>query len=165
MITNARTGGYVVDTLFAIALFCVLAVTCLVVLFIGANVYRGTVNEMERSYEISISLSYVAARIRSHDTSGSIYISELGGEGALVLEREIGGRVFQTWIYVYDGSLRELFIERENTGNLNAGLGQELVRVYSFTFDKPQDNLVAITVQSADGMSARKLVGIRSEQG
>jgi len=164
MNTNiSAASGHVMDVLFAISLFCVFAATCLVVLFIGAGVYRATVNEMERSYEISTSLSYVATRIRNHDVSGSVSVSELGGADALVLEREINGRIFQTWIYFYDGSLRELFIDRENTANLIAGLGQELISVYSFTFEKPYDNLVFITAQSADGVSARKLVGIRSE--
>lgn len=150
----------VIDILFTLALFCVFTVACIIVIYIGADVYSRTVEQTEAIFETNTSVTYVSARIRQHDAEGSISISTLGGQSALVLEQEIAGRMFQTWIYHYDGALRELFIASENTPV--AGTGQVLVEVYNFTVEKLRDDLIYVSSESESGAYSRMLIGIRS---
>ena len=112
------------------------------------------------SFEINTSVTYVATRVRQHDAEDNIRIGQLEGRNALVLEQELAGRVFQTWIYHYNGILWELFISED--GTVAAGLGQELVPVYNFTIDMPREDLIYVSAESQSGIYSRKLIGIRS---
>ena len=49
--------GHVVDFLFTLALFCVFAASALMVVVIGANVYRQTVRGMDSNYDSRTSLT------------------------------------------------------------------------------------------------------------
>jgi len=153
---------HVVDVLFVITLFCVFAAACLFVVIIGANVYRSTIDKMNANFEVHTSIAYVATKIRQNDASGSIHMDTLDGKNALVLEQEFDGQFFQTWIYHYDGALREAFINRDHAYALSPASGQKLVEVYSFTMDIIDSRLIILSAQSADGASARQLLGMRS---
>jgi len=157
-----KSGKHVIDVLFTLALFCVFATASLMVVLIGANVYQSTIQKMDLNFELSTSITYVTTKIRQHDAADSVFLSTLDGRDALVLEEEFYGEVFQTWIYHHDGSLRELFIHKDNDDSLHLDAGQELMRVYRFTIEQARDNLFSLTATSADGESARRLVAVRS---
>ena len=160
---TVKSGNkHVVDLLFTLSLFCVFAASAFIVVYIGADVYRATVDRMEMGFEINTTLNFVSTKIRQHDESGSIRIAELEGRPAVVLDRRIGDSVFETWIYHYDGALRELFINRENTAGLRLDAGQELIRIYSFEITAPHERIIAIRAGSSDAVYKQKLVGIRS---
>ena len=157
-----KSGKHVIDVLFTLTLFCVFAAASLMVVLIGANVYQSTVKKMDLNFEINTSITYVTTKIRQHDTAGSVFLSALDGQDALVLESEFDGEVFQVWIYHYDGVLRELFIHRDNTAALNLQAGQELMRVHSFAIEQARENMISLTAASVDGEFARRLVALRS---
>jgi len=157
-----KTRKHVVDVLFVITLFCVFAAACLFVVIIGANVYRSTIDRMQTNFEVHTSIAYVATKIRHNDTAGNIHMDTLDGKNALVLELELYDQIFQTWIYHYDGALREVFINRDHAYALSPGAGQKLVEVYSFTIDIVDNRLIILGAQSADGVSVRQLLGMRS---
>ncbi|MCL2618742.1 MAG: DUF4860 domain-containing protein [Defluviitaleaceae bacterium] len=159
---KSRSRRHVVDALFTLALFCVFAAASLIVVFIGANVYGSTVSRMDTSFEVNTTLMFVSTNIRQHDSVGAIRIDELEGQPALVLELHLIGRVFETWIYHHEGALMELFIDTENPHALNLASGQSLIDVYRFGVEMAGDGLIAIYAESADGLSGRKLIGLRS---
>ena len=101
--------GHVVDFLFTLALFCVFAASALMVVIIGANVYRQTVDRMNGNYDSRTSLTYLTEKIRQNDAADAVKISSVGESPALVLSQWAGGQTYETWIYVYDGYLREVF--------------------------------------------------------
>ena len=55
--------GHVVDFLFTLALFCVFAASALMVVVIGANVYRQTVRGMDSNYDSRTSLTYLTEKV------------------------------------------------------------------------------------------------------
>ena len=160
----ARSQGrrHVVDVLFTLALFCVFAAAALIVVFIGANVYRSTVERMDTGFEVNTTLMFVSTSIRRHDAYGAVRIDELDGRTALVLQQHLIGRVFETWIFHHDGALRELFIDSENREALNLDAGQPLIDVYAFHIEMTHNSLIAIYAESEDGLRGRMLVGLRS---
>lgn len=97
------------DIVFTLALFCVFAVCALMVVVLGADVYRKGTQEMQRNFDTRTSLSYLSTKLRQTDVHGSIALGELEGTPALVLTEEIDGVRYHTWIYCRDGSLQEVF--------------------------------------------------------
>jgi len=157
-----RGNRRVIDVLFTLSLFCVFAAASLIVVYIGADVYRSTIHSMDIGFEVNTTLTFVSTKMRQHDIDGGIRIDTLEGQNALVLEHVIGEAVFETWIFHYDGFLRELFINQENTGALALWAGQELIRVYAFDISVSDEHIVTISARSTDGTQARKLIGIRT---
>ena len=156
------TNRHMVDILFTLSLFCVFAASAFIVVYIGADVYRSTVDNMNIGFNRGTALNFVSTKIRQHDESGNIRIDTLDGKTALVLEQPIGDNIFETWIYHYNGALKELFVNRENTAGLKPGAGDELVRICGFEISMPHENLISITIRSGDDVYISKLVGIRS---
>lgn len=157
-----RGKRHVVDALFTLALFCVFALTCLLVVHIGSQVYRATIDAARVGFEVNTPLTYVSTKIRQHDSAGRVQVARLGDTDALVLEQELGGRAFQTWIYHHDGALWELFVSRGSTAGLTPGAGQQLLPVEQFSVRWAGEGLLYISAQSECGIHAGKLVGIRS---
>jgi len=164
-----KSGQHIVDALFTLALFCVLATSALIVVYIGADVYTSIVRQSDTSFEINTTLTFVGAKIRQNDISGlglsdsAVRIDYIEGERALVLQQIVGGRIFETWIYHYEGALYEIFLAQENIDILHLGAGQRLVEVYAFDFYIESSGLISLLARSEDGTYARSLISLRSE--
>lgn len=70
--------GHVVDFLFTLALFCVFAASALMVVVIGANVYRQTVRGMDSNYDSRTSLTYLTEKVRQNDAANAVTIRSVG---------------------------------------------------------------------------------------
>ena len=86
--------GHVVDFLFTLALFCVFAASALMVVVIGANVYRQTVRGMDSNYDSRTSLTYLTEKVRQNDAANAVTIRSVGDSPALVLSQQAGERTF-----------------------------------------------------------------------
>lgn len=156
---------HLTDIIFTMALFCVFALVSLLVVHMGAGVYRQTVNQMDTAYQVSVALTYVSTKIRLHDTANSVFISPLGSGYALVLNQEIDNMIFQTWIYYYQGTLREIFVNRDNVAHIIPLTGQALIPLRDFRVAFIRDNLISISVTSTEGTVGEKIIGLRTSTG
>ncbi|MEM1483344.1 DUF4860 domain-containing protein [Oscillospiraceae bacterium PP1C4] len=154
-----KSRGHMVDLLFTLALFCVFAVSSLLVVIIGANVYKGTVKSMSRNFNIRTSLSYVSEKVRQNDTAGAVYLDHLDGETALVLEQNYNGADYQTWIYHYDGSLMELFTQKGN--EVSPSDGQPIMEIPNFTIERQGENLYQLSITDEEGKKVKLTVSPR----
>ena len=159
-----RTGAKrrLTDVLFVLAVFAVFAAASLVVLLIGADVYRATVARGEAGFELGASLGFVKTSIRQHDAYGAVRLERIGDAQALVLTSAIGEEYFETWLYHHDGMLRELFVSRENAYGLAPGLGQAVLAVEYFSVSLAAEGLIEITARNSNGAYARALVSLQS---
>ena len=162
MSSRTRAKRHITDVLFTLTLFAVFAAASLIVVFIGAEVYSATITRADTSFEVNSTLSFVTTKIRQHDSVGAVRLDYLSGTPALVLTQAIGEAYFETWIYHYEGVLRELFMNRENVDALWLGAGQALVNVHYFGFDMPVEGLISMLARSEDGIYARVLVSLSS---
>jgi hypothetical protein len=131
------------DILFALALFCVFAASALMVALIGARVYRNTVENMNINFDTRSSVTYVSTKIRQSDEAGAVKVSEIAGTPALLLEQKIGDNTYQTWIYHYDGSLREIFTQEGN--EIDPEFGTVIMDIEDFSITQVSDNLYSVT--------------------
>ena len=126
------------DTVFILLLFCLFAVSSLILVLIGANVYRSIVDKMDANNEIRSSLSYVSNKVRSAD-SHDVSIQSLGGQQTLVIESEFDSEKYNTYIYLYNGYLMELFTKADN--DFKAGAGDKITPITAFTITKTESEL------------------------
>ena len=150
--------GHVVDFLFTLALFCVFAASALMVVVIGANVYRQTVRGMDSNYDSRTSLTYLPEKVRQNDAANAVTIRSVGDSPALVLSQQAGERTYETWIYVYDGYLREVFVAQGVQVKPTAG--QPIKEQQSFLAEK-EGSVLTLTATGTDGETRRATVFLR----
>lgn len=108
---NFHSGKkHVIDLIFPIALFFVFAVSALVVILLAADSYRSSSNRSEERCQTRICLSYISEKIRQNDDGGNIFSGSPEDRDSLIIRQEIDGIGYTTYIYEYEGMLKELFI-------------------------------------------------------
>lgn len=113
----------------ALMLFAVGAVCVLLVLLLGAKVYRNLVHDSNEHFEDRTAVQYVITRVRQAET---VEIAEFDGCQALVIPEEINGETYLTRVYLYDGYLRELFCAADAA--LSAKDGEKLIPAEELCF-------------------------------
>ena len=141
---------FIVDVLFVLALFGLFAVSALMLVTVGADVYKHTVDDMSANYETRVSVSYIAEKIRQND--GNITIDYLGETPALVMEQEYNDELYSTYLYYHDDCLKELLVRTGSyIGDNNLAAGQEIMKLSTFNADLIWGNLLKIELTTADG--------------
>lgn len=149
-----REKKHIVDILFVLALFLVFTLSTLTLVLFGANIYQNTVNDMEDNYNARTVCSYILGKFRSNDSCGSINIGSIDGKPSLILNQEINDASYSTYIYEYDGYLRELFVSDNVTlGSDVLNAGNKLCPVEDFEVNDcgGELNPIKITVRLPDG--------------
>lgn len=157
---NSKSGGHMIDLLFTLALFLVFAVSSLMVVVIGADVYNKTAESMNENFNMQTSLLYVTQKIRQNDVEGSVLVESAGDRNAVVLENTYNETQYQTWIYYDEGSIKELFIQKGNEINLSAG--QAIMPVNNFNIEKLDENLYELSTTDENGKTAELILSPRS---
>lgn len=155
-----RRSGHMMDTLFTLALFCVLAATALMVVTIGANVYKDVIARMDDNFSSSTALTYISNKIRQNDELGGISVQEVDGTPALVLETTRNENTYQTWIYHDSGYLKEVMVAAGEPVSLESGLS--IIEVSRFYIQQESDELMRFTSQDKDGTTVSMLVHMRT---
>lgn len=149
-----REKKHIVDILFVLALFLVFTLSTLTLVLFGANIYQNTVNDMEDNYNARTVCSYILGKFRSNDSCGDINIGSIDDKPSLILNQEINDTSYSTYIYEYDGYLRELFVSDNVTlGSDVLNAGNKLCPVDKFEVSECNEGLnpVKITVSLPDG--------------
>ena len=149
-----REKRHIVDILFVLALFLVFTLSTLTLVLFGANIYQNTINSMEDNYNARTVCSYILGKFRSNDSFGDINIGSIDGKPSLILNQEINDASYSTYIYEYDGYLRELFVSDSVTlGAEVLNAGNKLCPVDKFEVSECNEGLnpVKITVSLPDG--------------
>lgn len=150
---GSDTKNHITDFAFTLALFCVFTITALLVVLIGANVYKKSIQQTDDTFVRRTSLTYVATKIRQHDAAGAIHVQELDGVSALVLEQEITGETLQTWIYFHDGALRELLVTEG--AEIDKQSGQSILELRDFYVQQADGSLQLTAVNEAGQLSSQ----------
>ena len=142
---------HMIDILFPIILFFIFAISAIIVLLLAANVYRSTAKGLTTDYLTGTSLAYVSEKIHQNNEAGAISIGTLGHTDAVVIRQHYEDKPYCTYIYFYDGALRELFV-REGT-DVSPADGTEILELEAFTIEPISDSLIRFTARDARGQS------------
>ena len=146
-------------SLMALVLFAVFAVCVLTVLLTGADVYKRLVERDRDSYDRRTAVSYLTTRVRQADRLEAVELQEFGGVQALVLSEEIEGADYATWIYCYDGYIRELFAAADS--GLMPDAGDKVLEAEALSFGW-EDDFLCVEVIASDGVPQSLKLHLRS---
>lgn len=139
------------ETVFTLLIFSLFAVCSLFLVLIGANVYRGIVNQMDSNNETRASLSYVANKVHAAG-KGKTSVRKIGGRQVLVIESEEGGDEYRTYIYRYGDSIMELFADAQNS--FTPGDGDKITEISDFQMTQT-GNLLHLSAAGKDRRTRR----------
>ncbi len=159
---HRRHRQHSVDVLFVLLLFCVLAICALSVVTIGAGVYRNTVAGMDDNYSTGTSLAYLTTKIRQNDIGGAVYVGEVEGSPALVLEHNYEAGVWCTYIFHDGGALKEVMLPQGTPCTLLDG--QTILEVERFSISRETDRLLRLAAVDQNGVEVSVLAALRSEE-
>ncbi|HKM20822.1 MAG TPA: DUF4860 domain-containing protein [Lachnospiraceae bacterium] len=156
-----RSGKHTVDILFILALFGAFIVSALLIVVLGARVYQNTVDHAAHSFTSRTSLAYVTEKIRQHDEEGAVSIAEVEGQSVLRLSQKYGDTSYYTYLYDYDGYLKELTVEDFYQPALSQG--QDIIPINELKMNKVNDSLYSFKITDTDDNVISFFVSIYSE--
>ena len=77
---------------------------------LGARGYQRINEASKETFYTRTPLSYLRMKVRQADQVNGLTVSTIQGQSALVLQEEIDDVYYQTWIYCYEGTLRECYV-------------------------------------------------------
>ena len=106
---NHKTTKHHIEILFPVILFSIFALAAITVILFAARIYKHGVDEAARNYSARTSYAYVSEKIRRSDAGGVIGTESFNGEEVLSIS-DPEHDDYVTYIYLYCGSLRELYM-------------------------------------------------------
>ena len=129
---NKKMRGRSIDTIFVLIVFSIFAFSVLMVLMLGASVYKN-VNDISRQGHFEhTTMSYIWTKVKNFDDAGSIHVGSFNGKSALFIDEKLGDTDFRTVIYSYDGWLYELF--SETVLDFRSGDGVRIIEINDLVF-------------------------------
>lgn len=155
-------GHKPLGSVFALILLCIFAVGSLLLVVLGANVYKNISQNVDSNFQLRTTLSYITTKVRQNDDINSIKVVEKQGTTALVLESFDGIEASETWIYEHQGSLCEVYIAKGTDFNLEDGLA--IIPSHGLEIAMEEDIL---TISASDNEGQRDSLSIvpRTHQG
>ena len=142
---------FIVDILFVLALFGVFAVSALALVTIGADVYPAHC----RRYGASITKAGRRCLISWKRCGRTIpltvfFLTDLENVPALCMLSEIDEETYCTYLYLYDGHLKELFMrEGASLGGQVLPAGTDIMDLQEFSLSYASDDLIRIFLRTA----------------
>ncbi len=152
---------HMTDLFFSLSLFGVFSVCSFMLILIGVQIYRSSASQLSSTYSTRTALSYTAEKIRQHDRKGSVSLTEINGETALVTKEQIGEETYMTYIYPEDNHLCELSVKEGTT--VSAELGQKILEVNNFCITEKGNGFLEISASDNDGTPLKLLIHLRSQ--
>lgn len=158
---NRRKTVSATQIIFTIALFAFFAAGAILVILFGARVYKSTVDKSAENYSSRTLLSYVTEKIHQNDRAGRVSVRELDGIPALELDNSDADTPYTTYIYLYDGSVREL--TAIDGTDIQPGAGTAVLEAEEFVPEDLGDGLFRFKCTDARGESSETCVSVRSK--
>lgn len=151
---------HVIDFLFPLALFFVLTATSVALVVLASGTYSRQVQDSEDSFASRTVLSYVTEKLHQADEYGAVYAGTFDGQDAIVICQTYSEQTYMTYLYEYDGYLRELFIQ--DGVDAKASDGRKILASDSFSFEESQEGLLHLYCTNKDGSISDTYVSIKS---
>ena len=158
---RSAASGRSISGFFVFLLVGMFAVFSLLLVLIGAGVYRGIAEKAECNAQSRTSLSYVASKIRAGDAAGAISVEYVDGAPVLLLEEKYEDELLQTRIYYLPdedgqgGALYELF-SIGSGGIPELDTGERIAEISAFDVREVDGRLeLRVTMRNGSGQSMR----------
>lgn len=147
-----------IDSLFPITLFLVLTLFALMVIILAANIYENTALRSHQNHQSRIALSYVSEKIHQNEDSSDIFIGKIQDLDALILSFHHEDSDYCTYVYYYDGALRELFAK--DHVQISPSDGKVILKLSDFSMEEIDPGLLYFSCTDAQNQIADSYVSI-----
>lgn len=127
---------------------------------LGGSLYSHITAGANKYDQTRTVFSYIANQVRRADINGSVEVGEWAGQEALLLNQDFDGWLFVTYLYYYDGALRELFVEKGAELDPEAGLA--IVRLEGVGFQIDDRGLITVKASFEEGRYRQMYLSTRS---
>ena len=146
---------------FVFVLLGLFAVMSTLMVLLGAQMYRNTVDHSTANNEDRVLSAYVRSMIRAEDTSGAMEIGEYNGVKTLAMREDLDGEVYVTWLYCYEGQMYEWFTSDD--GEFRPESGTAICPAQSFE-PHLENGLLTVDMTNAKGVRETVRVALRCAQ-
>ena len=135
--------GQKIDTVFVLIIFCVFAISVLMVLMLGANIYQNVTETTQEDSAERLALSFIWTKLKNDDVAGNMSVGRFHSCPALFFDEEFDRTIYRTVIYHYDGWVYELFSEKDL--DFLPEDGTKLVEISDLRFDELEYGMIKIS--------------------
>ena len=161
MSTKRKSVQHSMQGVFVFVLLGLFAVMSTLMVLLGAQMYRNTVDHSTANNEDRVLSAYVRSMIRAEDTSGAMEIGEYNGVKALAMREDLDGETYVTWLYCYDGNMYEWFTSDD--GDFRPESGTAICPAQSFE-PSLENGLLTVDMTNAKGVRETVQVALRCAQ-
>lgn len=147
---------------FPILLFLIFTLSALGIVTFSVQIYRNIVERAEGRFNTETAAAYLSEKFRNHDDRGSIQVSDFMGNDAIAIEETIKDVPYITYIYVYDGYLRELFVEVSALADCTAQDGNDILPMKSLNIEKISDRLLKVKLKDMEDKEEEAYLSVKS---
>lgn len=158
---NNFSNRFSIQFIFVMFLFLIIVILSVMIITLGKNIYNNINDDRGSNYELRVSISYIANRIRQADKSNAVQIKELNGNSAVVIKESYDDCSYETWIYYYDNYIYEILIDEGDSFELTDGM--KILEVEKFNILKLNSNLFEFSAKNKLG-SAELVLSMYSKQ-
>ena len=108
-----KTINHSMQGVFVFVLLGLFAVMSTLMVLLGAQMYRNTVDRATRNNEDRVMAAYVRSMIRAEDADRAVSVETQNGVTTLALREELDGEAYVTWLYCHEGQLYEQFTSED----------------------------------------------------
>ena len=156
-----RTINHSMHGVFVFVLLGMFAVVSTLIVLLGAQMYRNTVDHSTANNEDRVLGAYVRSMIRAEDAADAMEVGEYDGVQALAMREDLDGEGYVTWLYCYDGQLYEWFTSDD--GGFNPESGTAICPAQSFE-PRLENGLLTVDMTNAKGARETVQVALRCAQ-
>lgn len=147
---------HIVDVIFVLALFGLFAMSALALIITGSGIYQNAVSNMQNNYEIRTSTSYVTEKIRR---GNCLDILDVDDHEIISIGSKIGDKNYRTYLYTYDGFLRELFVLADTDFSPKLfPAGQKITEMSDLSIKQEANDIYEIVLMQSSGTSTSLLI-------
>ncbi len=154
-----RSSPHSAEALLPVILFSVFTLCAVTLIMLAANIYRKTTENSFLNNTARTSLAYITEKVHRYDKAGCVDITVFEGCDALVLSRNTETGLYHTYIYVYDGRLRELFIKEGTRAYPDSGTG--IMDAEDFHAEFTGDNILQIYFTAPGKRAEQAAIGLK----
>ena len=151
---------HVIDFLFPLSVFFVLAASSVALVVLASGLYSRQVKESSDSYSGRTALAYVTEKIHQNDENGAVRTGTFDGTDALVIRQSYDEKEYVTYLYSYDGYLRELFIQEGTEANVSDG--RRILETKDFKAKEMSEGIFHLYCENEDGKKTDTFVSVKS---
>ena len=162
-----KKSFHVFDSLFAFLLLIAFLMFSLLLSGVGSAIYQKGTDSLNENYTTRTALAYLEEKLRQHDETGAFTETTVGDQPALALTETKDDGTYITYIYYYEGALRELFTSSSVAPSPDAG--SKLTELSAFTFEElsspSEDNGHLLRLSATDHTGATQSVIVHTSCG